>query len=49
MTLFDLDSPEMKFETIIGFIMSNIIIPDVFMTHAIMSHRKRIFKPKLKF
>ena len=45
----DLDWPQMKFETIIDFIISDIIFPDVFMTHAAMSHRKRIFKSKFNF
>ena len=48
MTPFDPDWPEMKFDTINLIFMSKIIIPQVFMTQAHMSHRELIFKPKSK-
>ena len=48
MTPFDLRVSKMKFDTMTGFIVSNYIDPDVFMTHPAMSHRKRIFRAKFK-
>ena len=48
MTPFDLRCSKMKFDTMTGFIVSNYIDPDVFMTHPAMSHRKRIFRAKFK-
>ena len=48
MTPFDPKWPKMKFDTMIAFIVSNYIYPDVFMTNRAMSHRKRIFWSKSK-
>ena len=48
MTPFDPKWPQIKFDTASVFIISNNIIPEVFMTQAYMSHRKGIFKPKSK-
>ena len=48
MTPFDPKWPKMKFDTANVFISSNYTNDEVFMTHAYMSHRKRIFWSKFK-